>query len=263
MPTDHDKQATENREPANEMNKEDPTQGIPVWLQPFNLEDREAYVLAHSSERANSDLEGGASKVETQKTEAQRSCLLPQQTKRDLFCDQKSTVTWQEQSTKSPTKDVNLGTVTDTLTWYKFSPLSGIRVKPRLHRRRRRIYESLQKPSKKPKVIHTDNLLECSKHCEELLWNHRTTTLHKRRDKRNCRTSCTSSIRRDISRIIAIWIEWKVVVRFHGMLLLPARWPRPPGRREISKERRSGESFKGPLTSFDALIGHLSKLRVQ
>ena len=35
--TDHDKQATENREPANEMNEEDPTKGIPVWLQPFTV----------------------------------------------------------------------------------------------------------------------------------------------------------------------------------------------------------------------------------
>ena len=69
MLTDHDKQATENREPANEMNKEDPTQGIPVWLQPFtaNVEDPEAHLLARSSERANSDSEGGASKVETLK----------------------------------------------------------------------------------------------------------------------------------------------------------------------------------------------------
>ena len=59
MLTDHDKQATGNREPANEMNKEDPTQGILVWLQPFtvNLEDLGAHVLAHSS----------ASIVETQK----------------------------------------------------------------------------------------------------------------------------------------------------------------------------------------------------
>ena len=37
MLTDHDKQATGNREPANEMNKEDPTQGILVWLQPFTV----------------------------------------------------------------------------------------------------------------------------------------------------------------------------------------------------------------------------------
>ena len=67
--TDHDKQATGNREPANEMNKEDPTQGILVWLQPFtvDVEDLEAHVLAHSSERVFPDSEGDASKVETQK----------------------------------------------------------------------------------------------------------------------------------------------------------------------------------------------------
>ena len=69
MLTDHDQQATANREPANETNKEDPMQGILVWLQPFtvNLEDLEAHVLAHSSERENSDSEGDASKVETPK----------------------------------------------------------------------------------------------------------------------------------------------------------------------------------------------------
>ena len=41
---------TENREPTNEMNKEDPTQSILVWLQPFrdNLEDLEAHVLGGS-----------------------------------------------------------------------------------------------------------------------------------------------------------------------------------------------------------------------
>ena len=79
MLTDHDTQATENREPANEMNKEDPTQGIPVWLQPFtvNLEDLEALVLAHSSERENSD----AGTV---------FMLTSAKTKRDLFCEQKS-----------------------------------------------------------------------------------------------------------------------------------------------------------------------------
>ena len=47
--TDHDKQATENREPANEMNKEDPTQGILLSLHPItvNLEDLEVHVLTH------------------------------------------------------------------------------------------------------------------------------------------------------------------------------------------------------------------------
>ena len=73
MLTDHDKQATANREPADEMNKEDPMQGISVWLQPFtaDLEDLDANVPAHSSEREISDSEGDASEVETEKMEAQ------------------------------------------------------------------------------------------------------------------------------------------------------------------------------------------------
>ena len=70
--------------------------------------------------------------------------LTSAKTKRDPFCAQKSVVTRQQQSTKSPAKDVNLGTITDTLPWYQFSPLNGIRVKPKVHDRRVRIYESLQ-----------------------------------------------------------------------------------------------------------------------
>ena len=72
MQTNPDKQASGNRGSAHkedEMNEEDPTQGIPDWLQPFTdyLEDLETHVPAHSSEREISDSEGDASKVETQK----------------------------------------------------------------------------------------------------------------------------------------------------------------------------------------------------
>ena len=103
--------------------------------------------------------------------------LTSAKTKRDLFYKQKSMVTEQQKSTKFSAKDVNLGTITDTLSWYKFSPLNGIRVIPKLHRRRRRIHESLRKPSQKPKIIDAYNFSEFGKHCEELLsWNHRTTT---------------------------------------------------------------------------------------
>ena len=35
-------------------------------------------------------------------------------------------------------------------------------------------------PSEKPKVIYTDNSLECGKSCEDLSWNHRTSTLDPR-----------------------------------------------------------------------------------
>ena len=57
------------------MYKEDPTQGIPDLSQPFTaiLQDLETHVLTLSSEREISDSEGDASKVVTQKMEAQCS----------------------------------------------------------------------------------------------------------------------------------------------------------------------------------------------
>ena len=62
------KPVTGNRESAHkkdEMNREDPMQSNPEWLQPFkdNLEDLETHVPAHSSERENSDSEGAAKVV--------------------------------------------------------------------------------------------------------------------------------------------------------------------------------------------------------
>ena len=68
MLTVHDKQATGKCEPADETKEEDPMQGILVWLQPFtvNLEDLEAQ-CSYIPLKENSDSEGDASKVETQK----------------------------------------------------------------------------------------------------------------------------------------------------------------------------------------------------
>ena len=65
MQTNPDKQALGNRGPADtedETDEEEPTQGIPDWLQPFtvNLENLEMRVLAHSSEREISDSVGDA-----------------------------------------------------------------------------------------------------------------------------------------------------------------------------------------------------------
>ena len=141
-------------------------------------------MCSHIPQRANSDSEGDTSNG--QKAEAQCACLLPQPN-RDLFWSQKSMLTWQQESTKSSTKDVNLGTITDTLSWCKFSHLSGIRVKPRLHMRRTRIYESSCSRGRSHKLfIRTVRVWEV---LWRLLWNNRITTFHRRRGKRNCRTS--------------------------------------------------------------------------
>ena len=72
MLTDSDKQVTGNRGRApnkDEMDKEDPTQGMPVWLQPFtdDLEDLQTNVPVQSSDRGNSDSEAPANVVTLRK----------------------------------------------------------------------------------------------------------------------------------------------------------------------------------------------------
>ena len=119
-------------------------------------------MLAHSSERVNSDSEGDASKVETQKRKHSVHAYFSKNQKRSILRSEKY-----GDLTTTEHKVLNEGRE------------SRNSVKPKLHWRRRRIYESLQKPSQKPQVFHTYNLLEFCKKCEELPWNHRTTTLRR------------------------------------------------------------------------------------
>ena len=86
MLTDHDKQTLGNREPANEMNKEDPTQGIPVWLQPFtvNLEDL-GYICSHIPVKERTQIRKATLQKWTLKNGSIVFRLTSANTKRDLF----------------------------------------------------------------------------------------------------------------------------------------------------------------------------------
>ena len=82
----------------------------------------------------------------------------------------------------SSMRKVNLETITDTSSWYKILPLNGfnlIRAKQKLVRRRNRVYESFSSLLKRPKVIYTHNSLEFGQDCEDLSWNHCTSTPHR------------------------------------------------------------------------------------
>ena len=62
-------------------------------------------------------------------------------------------------------RDVNPETITGSLSWYKILPLNGfnvVRVKPKLLRKQKRADKSSLEPTKKLKVIYTDNSVECS-----------------------------------------------------------------------------------------------------
>ena len=54
-----------------------------------------------------------------------------------------------------------------------------IRVKQKLLRRRKGVYESNLEPSEKPEVFYTDNRLEFGKSCEDSSWNHCASTPHR------------------------------------------------------------------------------------
>ena len=55
----------------------------------------------------------------------------------------------------------------------------GIRAKQKLHRKPKEACKSSWSPSRKPEVIYTDNSLEFGKACEDLSWNHCTSTPHR------------------------------------------------------------------------------------
>ena len=77
----------------------------------------------------------------------------------------------------------NLETITRTQSWCRTQPLNGsrhIRARPKLHKKPREACKSSWNPrGNQTKVIYTDNSLECGKACEDLSWNHCTSTPHR------------------------------------------------------------------------------------
>ena len=197
MQTNPDKQASVNRGSAHkedEMNEEDPTQGIPDGLQPFtdNLEDLETHVPAHSSEREISDSEGDASKVVTQKRKHRdRNCdhMLEnqnyegslQKTQWGIYSTSRK-VWWPDNSgSQSPQRRKWIpeqnhryaDVVQDLATqWIQSYPCKNKKFAGDGEEESTKVSRAVTKA----KVICTDNTLELGKYCEELSWNHRTST---------------------------------------------------------------------------------------
>ena len=79
-------------------------------------------------------------------------------------------------------KIVNLETITDMQSWCRTWPLNGssrIRVKQKTSQETQRSLQKFLEPERKPKVTYTDNSLEFGKVCEDLSWNHCTSTPHR------------------------------------------------------------------------------------
>ena len=105
-------------------------------------------------------------------------------------------------------------------------------------------------PSHKPKVFYTDNSLEFGKCCEDLSWNHRTSTPHRsktsgiavRRVKEGTSTALLQSGLDE--KWWADSMECCCCLRDVQDLLADGKTP---------YERRFGEPFKGPIIPFDSI----------
>ena len=89
----------------------------------------------------------------------------------------KNLVTWY-QITRSWATIANLETITDMQSWCRTWPLNGskhIRAKHKLQETQRSLQKFLE-PKGKPQVIYTDTSSEFGKVCEDLSWNHCTST---------------------------------------------------------------------------------------
>ena len=167
------------------------------------------------------------------------------------YLEERTLVTWIQPITKSSMRKVNLVTITDTQSWYKILPTQWIQSYPCKTKASQESEKSLRKflePSQKPKGIYTDNSLEVWKSCEELSWNHRTSTPHR------CETNgiAESAVRRVKEGTSAVllqsgldekwwyWFLWNAVVICE---MSKTFWQMGKTR----NERRFGEPFRGPV----------------
>ena len=75
-------------------------------------------------------------------------------------------------------KDVNLETIIDMPSWWPPNGSSHIRAKHKFLRKPKGACKRSD-PHRKPKVIYTENSLEFGAACEDLSWNHCTSTPHR------------------------------------------------------------------------------------
>ena len=77
---------------------------------------------------------------------------------------------------------MNLQTIIDMQLWCRTWPPSGssrIRAKTKTSQETQRSLQKFLEPNRKSKVIYTGNSLEFGKACEDLSWNHCTSTPHR------------------------------------------------------------------------------------
>ena len=154
-------------------------------------------------------------------------------------------------------KIVNLEKNIDMQSWYKNWPPNGskhIRAKQKLHKKPREACKKFLEPDRKSKVIYNDNSLEFRKACEDLYWNHCTSTPH-RSETSGIAERAVRRVKEGTSAVLlqsglneswcADSMECYTYLRNVTDLLSDGKTP---------YERRFGQPFKGPIIPFGSLV---------
>ena len=208
-------------------------------------------MLAHSSERVNSDSEGDASEVETQKRKHsiltnfhKLSKEIYSTNRRDWWLESSRAYKWISEQSPVRCRGTRSHLSVDT-----------VREKPKLHKRWRRFYESLESRHRSQKLFIWTISWKVGKYWEELSWNHRTATSH-RLETRNCRTSCTS--RKEGTSAVLLQPgfneEWWSICKMSKTSWLTGN---------LNMNEDLGNHSKDQFFQIDALIGYLTKLRIR
>ena len=136
-------------------------------------------------------------------------------------------------------------------------PLNGskrTRAKQKLPRKHKRSLQKFLEPDRKPKVIETDNSLEFGKACEDLSWNHCTSTPH-RSETNGIAERAVRRVKEGTSAVLlqsgldenwsADSMECCIYLPNVTDLLSDGKTP---------YESRFGEPFKGPIIPFGSLV---------
>ena len=131
---------------------------------------------------------------------------------------------------------------------------SRIRAKQKLRKKHKRSLQKFLEPDRKPQVIYTDNSLEFGKACEDLSWNHCTSTLH-RSETNGIAERAVRRVKEGTSAVLlqsglneswcAESMECYTYLRNVTDLLSDGKTP---------YERRFGQPFKGPIIPFVSLV---------
>ena len=151
----------------------------------------------------------------------------------------------------------NLETIIDMQSWCRILATQWIQAYPCKNKTSQETQRSFQKflePERKPKVIYTDNSLEFGKACEDLSWNHCTSTPH-RSETNGIAETAVRRVKEGTSAVLlqsglneSWWADsMECDTYLRNVTDLLSDWKTP-------YERRFGQAFKGPIIPFGSLV---------